>query len=64
MPPKQPELWAAYWDVFDALQEALFMHSQDIELDEVIYEAVKTTDVDFDAWQRMFESEESQQAVE
>ena len=55
---------AAYWDVFDALQAALFMHSQNIEQDEVIYDAVKTTSVDFDTWQQIFESEESQKAVE
>lgn len=55
---------AAYWDVFDALQAALFMHSQNIELDEVIAGAVKSTDVDFDKWQQCYKSNEAVQAVE
>ena len=55
---------AAYWDVFDALQAALFTQNQNIELDEVIRTAVKTTDVNFDEWQQHFASDETQQAVE
>lgn len=55
---------AAYWDVFDALQAALFIQNQNIELDEVIRTAVKTTDVNFDEWQQHFASDETQQAVE
>ncbi|MGE5309972.1 MAG: DsbA family oxidoreductase [Sphaerimonospora mesophila] len=55
---------AAYWDVFDALQAALFIQNQNIELDEVIRTAVKTTDVNFDEWQQLFASDETQQAVE
>ncbi len=55
---------AAYWDVFDALQAALFIQNQNIELDEVIRTAVKTTDVNFDEWQQHFASDETQQSVE
>ncbi len=55
---------AAYWDVFDALQAALFIQNQNIELDEVIRTAVKTTDVNFDEWQQHFASDKTRQAVE
>ena len=55
---------AAYWDVFDALQAALFMHSQNIERDDVITSAVRSTSVDFDKWRQCYESDDALQAVE
>lgn len=54
----------AYWNVFDALQEALFTRSKDIEADEVIFEIAKTAGLDFDAWLKHFLSDEVKTAVQ
>ena len=43
---------AGYWDVFDALQTALFVNNRNLELPEVIATAVKTTGIDFAQWQQ------------
>jgi predicted DsbA family dithiol-disulfide isomerase len=45
----------AYWDLFDALQTAMFVNSRDISSWEVIESCVKSTDVDFNAWKRQVE---------
>ena len=47
-----------YWDVFDKLQEALFTHNKNIDDDNVIYELIKETDLDFDKWLEVYNSEE------
>lgn len=54
---------AGYWDVFDGLQEALYVQSKDISNAEVIEEVVKNTTIDFDAWKLQFEKNETEQAV-
>ena len=45
---------AAYWDLFDELQKAMFMNSKDISQIEEIEECVKAVGLDFDAWQNQF----------
>lgn len=50
-----------YWEVFDALQHALFVESRDVSNIEVIEEIVKTTSVDFDLWKETFENEDTEQ---
>ena len=52
-----------YWDVFDALQERLFIKNQDISNLEVIYDVMKTTNIDFLNWKRQFEAEETELQV-
>ena len=47
-----------YWDVFDKLQEALFTHNKNIDDDNVIYELIKETDLDFDKWLEVYNSKE------
>lgn len=54
----------AYWDAFDALQQKLFVENQDIEDLNVIADAIKTTNLDFDAWQTQFNAPETLAAVE
>lgn len=52
-----------YWDVFDGLQDALFVQNRDISSLDVIEDVVKNTTIDFDAWKRQFENPESEEAV-
>lgn len=52
-----------YWDVFDEIQDALFVQNKDISDVAVLEEAVKNTNVDFEAWQEAFENPETEQAV-
>lgn len=54
----------AYWDVFDALQKALFMNSRNIEDNAVIFDVVKNTVANFEEWKAHYESEALTQAVE
>lgn len=52
-----------YWDVFDAIQDALFVQNKDISNVSVLEEVVKTTSVDFDAWKDQFSQKETEDAV-
>lgn len=52
-----------YWEVFDALQNGLFVESLDVANVEVIEEIVQSTSIDFDAWKTEFEKEETEQAT-
>lgn len=54
---------SGYWDIFDGLQDALFVKNQNISNIEVIEKIVKNTSVDFDAWKTQFENPETEQAV-
>lgn len=55
---------ALYWDVYDALQKALFTDNKNIEDDEVIFEIIKSTNTDFDKWLEMYNSQEVVEAVD
>ncbi len=50
-----------YWEVFDALQEALFIENQDVSNVDVIKEIVKKTSVDFDLWKECFQHDDTEQ---
>ncbi|MBO0440916.1 DsbA family oxidoreductase [Candidatus Enterococcus ikei] len=43
-----------YWELFDALQEALFVHSQNIDEPSVVESVVKNSSIDFQEWQQAF----------
>ncbi len=53
-----------YWDVFDQLQNALFVENRNIEEDSVIEDCVRKTEVDFDKWKEAFVNPETLSAVE
>lgn len=55
---------AGYWDVFDALQNALFVQNRNIEENEVIFDCVKKSGIDFSAWEQHYYSEKTKEAVE
>jgi predicted DsbA family dithiol-disulfide isomerase len=52
-----------YWDVFDRIQNKLFVENKNIEDIDVLEEAVKETSVPFMEWKVMFESQETEKAV-
>lgn len=54
---------AAYWDVFDGVQEALFVQNKDISNRSVLEEVVKNTNINFESWQAQFDKPETEQAV-
>lgn len=54
---------SGYWDVFDAIQNALFVQNKDISNVKVLEEIVKESPLDFDAWKEQFENSETEQAV-
>lgn len=54
----------AYWDVFDALQHALFVQSRNIELLEVIMATVQQLPIDMGQWQYYFTDPQTAKAVE
>lgn len=53
----------AYWQVFDNLQESLFVKNQDIESIDVIKEAVVAAGIDWDKFEPVFQSEDALEAV-
>lgn len=53
-----------YWDVFDALQDALFVRSRNIEAQDVIDDCVKQTTVEFSQWEQHYNSDHTKEAVE
>ena len=55
---------AGYWDVFDALQNALFVLNQNIEENEIIEGCIRKSGIDFDSWVQHYNSEETRDAVE
>lgn len=74
-PYSMPGLWAAkaarfiggeamYWDIFDALQKALFVENRNIEDEQVLESIVREQGVDVDAWRKLYESPEVRNAVE
>lgn len=52
-----------YWDVFDRIQNKLFVENKNIEDIEVIEEAVKETSIPFQEWKSQFENKETEEAV-
>lgn len=54
----------AYWDVFDALQKAFFMGSQNIGDFAVIEQIVSTLEIDFEHWKSLVTTDEVKQRVE
>ncbi|GAA4080542.1 DsbA family oxidoreductase [Amphibacillus indicireducens] len=54
---------AVYWDVFDRLQNKLFVENKNIEDIAVLEEAVKETSISFADWKAQFEKEETEKAV-
>lgn len=73
-PTSQPGLKAAkaagliggddmYWDVFDRIQNKLFVENKNIEDITVLEEAVKETRVPFGNWKTQFEKDETEKAV-
>ena len=73
-PHSQPGLLAAkaagliggddmYWEVFDKIQEGLFIRNLNIADREVLEGLVKETSIDFDAWQDQLDKAETKEAV-
>jgi len=52
-----------YWDVFDRIQNKLFVENKNIEDINVLEEAVKETTISFADWKAQFEKEETEKAV-
>jgi len=55
---------AGYWDVFDALQNALFVQSRNIEEQVVIDDCIRESGIDFAKWERHNNRRETKAAVE
>jgi predicted DsbA family dithiol-disulfide isomerase len=55
---------AAYWDVFDNLQNALFVQNRNIEEVEIIEGCIRKSGIDFESWIKHYNSEETMDAVE
>ena len=55
---------AGYWDVFDALQNALFVQNRNIEENNVIEDCVRESGIDFESWVQHYNNEETKDAVE
>lgn len=53
----------AYWEVFDALQNALFVENRDIADQGVIEEVISQTSIDVEKWRAQVEKPETEQAV-
>ena len=54
---------AAYWNLFDALQHALFVDNRDIGDLAVIEAIVQETGIDLDKWKAQFDKAETEEAV-
>lgn len=52
-----------YWDVFDRIQNKLFVENKNIEDITVLEEAVKETSISFADWKAQFENDETEKAV-
>lgn len=55
---------AGYWDVFDALQNALFVQNRNIEENEIIEDCIRISGIDFESWVQHYNSRETKDAVE
>ena len=55
---------AAYWDVFDALQNALFVQNRNIEETDIINECIRQSGIDFGKWEQHYNSGDTKEAVE
>lgn len=55
---------AGYWDVFDALQNALFVQNRNIEELGIINDCVKQSGIDFPKWEQHFNSSRIKEEVE
>lgn len=53
----------AYWDIFDALQTAFFVHSRNIGDQAVIGEIIRETGLDFENWQSNYQDPKTMEAV-
>ena len=53
-----------YWDVFDNLQNALFVQNRNIEEDEIIEDCIRISGIDFKSWVQHYNSKETMDAVE
>jgi predicted DsbA family dithiol-disulfide isomerase len=53
-----------YWDVFDVLQQALFVENQNIEEEAVIFNCVRRAGIDFEEWYKHYKNKETEKAVE
>jgi len=58
-------LWGGqrYWDLFDAMQKAMFTESRDISDLGVIGDLVRACRMDFSAWQKQFEDLATRESV-
>ncbi|HJE19305.1 MAG TPA: DsbA family protein [Aliicoccus persicus] len=54
----------SYWEVFDALQHALFVDNKDIADTSVIEAVIRDTSLDFEQWKKRFEDPKTEQAVQ
>ncbi len=52
-----------YWDVFDRIQNKLFVENKNIEDIAILEEAVKETSISFADWKAQFEKDETENAV-
>ena len=55
---------SAYWDLFDALQDALFVRTRNIGDQGVIDDLVRQSGIDFAAWQKHYGDPKTKEAVE
>lgn len=55
---------AGYWDVFDALQNALFVQNRNIEDSDIINECIRQSGIDLEKWEQYYCSGDTKDAVE
>ncbi|MCW2277243.1 DsbA family oxidoreductase [Heliophilum fasciatum] len=55
---------AGYWDVFDALQHALFVQNRNIEERDIINDCIRQSGIDFATWEQHYNSDDTKEAVE
>lgn len=53
----------AYWDVFDALQNALFVKNQNIEDLNIIEDVVESVGIDLNHWKKVFNDTKTMDSV-
>lgn len=55
---------SGYWDVFDALQNALFVQNRNIESQNVIDDCIRELNIDFKQWEQHYNNDNTKEAVE
>lgn len=55
---------AGYWNVFDNLQNALFVQNKNIEDNDIIEDCIKKSGVDYESWAQHYNSKGTMDAVE